>query len=237
MAEFLNTYGLWIMWAVFIVLMMRMHGGHGMRHGQQTDEVTGDPTATEQNGRHGDAAAPGHQPALAGQAGPTGAVARRGLPSPWAWLVWLALWVVVVNVIMRPAQQPEPAPVDLTQLAAEIRAGEVQRITVDGNTLLVKRADGGEQHAHKEPLVSVPELLRNLGVEQEALGKVAIEVKQPSPWDNWLPLVASLLPMALFIGFLLWMSRKGEHGLGQIMSFAKSRARPVAESTPPGHLR
>ena len=90
-------------------------------------------------------------------------------PSPWALLVWFAVWIGIMAFFYRPTGQAERPLVDLSQVATEVRAGDVQKITVQGDTLLVKRADGGEQHSHKEPLVSVTEALTNLGVEPEAL--------------------------------------------------------------------
>ena len=67
MAEFLQAYGAWIVFGLFFLLMMRMHGGgHGMDHGdtdrteskpdtagKRTDQVTaGKPSNGRSGGHH-----------------------------------------------------------------------------------------------------------------------------------------------------------------------------------------
>ena len=219
MWELIQTYGSWFLFVVFIMLMLRMHGG-GTDHGQHGEHAPANQTPPK------GAAARASGPKPTGGGAAELAIRR---PSPWALLVWFAVWIGIMAFFYRPTGQAEQPLVDLSQVATEVRAGEVQKITVQGDTLLVKRADGGEQHSHKEPSVSVTEALTNLGVEPEALATVAVEVKEPPA--NWGGLIVSVLPMALFIGFLWWMSRKGQQGMGQAMSFGKTRAKAV-ESAP-----
>ena len=220
--EFVQTYGSWFLFVLFIMLILRLHSG-GMGHGQH-----GQPTPPERTGTPEQAGPePRPAPAIGSSSAPgaTEAVAPRR-PNPWFLLFWFAAWFGLMALLYRPTQQAERPLVDLSQVASEVRAGEVRKITIQGDTLLVTRTDGGEQHSHKEPLVPVTEALTTLGVEPDALGTVAVEVKEPPA--NWGGLLVSVLPMALFIGFLWWMSRKGQqHGMGQVMSFAKSRAKAV----------
>lgn len=37
MQAFLSTYGVWILLGLFVVLMLRMHAGHGMGYGGSHD--------------------------------------------------------------------------------------------------------------------------------------------------------------------------------------------------------
>ncbi len=147
-------------------------------------------------------------------------------------LIVFVIWMGAMLLLYRPAQTPQEPAVDLSQVAAEVRAGQVQKITVEGDTLHVKRTDGTELLALKESLVSTPDVLARLGVDPEAMSKVAFEVKGPSASRTWISLLTSLLPMVLFMGFILYLSRKQQVGMGQVMSFAKSRARAVAERKP-----
>jgi hypothetical protein len=220
-ADFLQTYGSWFLFVLFIMLVLRMHGG-GMGHGQH-----GEPAPPERPGAR-ERARPEPRPAPAAGTPPASGVADAVTPrrqNPWFLLFWFAAWFGLMALLYRPTQQAERPLVDLSRVATEVRAGEVRKITVQGDTLQVTRTDGGEQHSHKEPLVPVTEALTTLGVEPEALATVAIEVKEPPA--NWGGLLVSVLPMALFVGFLWWMSRKGQQGMGQVMSFAKSRAKAV----------
>ena len=156
----------------------------------------------------------------------------RRVHNPWVSLAVFAFWMVAMLLLYRPAQtDPEPT-VDLSQVAAEVRAGQVQKITVEGDTLHVKLVDGNEQLSRKEPLVSVPDVLSRLGVDAEAMSKVSLEVKAPSASGAWLSVLTSLLPMALFLGFLWYMGRGQRQGMGQVTEFAKSKARAVVEIKP-----
>ncbi|MCL4370733.1 MAG: ATP-dependent zinc metalloprotease FtsH [Chloroflexi bacterium] len=134
----------------------------------------------------------------------------------------------------RPAQTAsQQATVELSQVASEVTAGQVQKITVQGDTLNVKKTDGSRQAARKESSVSAPQALRDLGVAPEALSKVAFEVNGPSGLDAWGGLIGSLLPIALLLGFLWYMGRSGQRqAMGQMFSFSKSRAKPVVEDKP-----
>ncbi|HEX2922978.1 MAG TPA: AAA family ATPase, partial [Chloroflexota bacterium] len=135
-------------------------------------------------------------------------------------------------LLYRPGQAgQQDTNVDLTQLISEIRAGQVQKISVDGDILRITLTDGGEQVARKEPLVSAPILLKEMGVAPEQLNKVSFEVSGPSALGNWVSLITSLFPMVLFIGFLWWMGRRSQAGMGQVTSFGKSRAKPVVDAT------
>lgn len=99
-------------------------------------------------------------------------------------LIVLAIWVAMFYLAERPAQTAsQQATVELSQVASEVTAGQVQKITVQGDTLNVKKTDGSRQAARKESSVSAPQALKDLGVAPEALSKVAFEVNGPSGLD------------------------------------------------------
>jgi cell division protease FtsH len=163
------------------------------------------------------------------QKGPPRSQRRSSLIS----LILFGVWLAAMVLLYRPGQSDQQdKSVDLTQLISEIRAGQVQKISVDGDNLHITRTDGVEQVARKEPFVAAPILLKEMGVEPDALSKVSFEVAGPSAWGNWVSLITSLFPMVLFIGFLWWMNRRSQGGMGQVTSFGKSRAKPVVDATP-----
>ncbi len=149
-------------------------------------------------------------------------------------LVFIALFTVFMIMLSVPSlARRQAATVDLSQVATEISAGKVNKVTVDGDTLLVQRSDGTEESARKEPQVSAPEALEDLGVAPQALARVTVNVKEPSLADDWAGIVGSLLPMVIFLLFLWYMSRKGQEGMmGQALSVGKSKAKAILESKP-----
>src|SRR5450756_338288 len=143
------------------------------------------------------------------------------------------IWILAMILLYRPGPTAQQnTTIALTQLVAELRAGQVQKISVDGEALHITRTDGAEQTSRKEPYVSAPILLKEMGVDPEALSKVSFEIAGPSALGNWVGLLSSLFPILIFIGFLWYMNRKSQGGMGQVTSFGKSRAKPVVDATP-----
>src|ERR1700694_2187909 len=93
-------------------------------------------------------------------------------------LIWLLIFVAVAlllfNFTFRPTTRQE---VSLNKLATYAKNGEVKKIVVQGDDITItKRAGGPDESSRKETRVSVVESLKNLGVTQEQLGAVEIEV-------------------------------------------------------------
>jgi len=99
----------------------------------------------------------------------------------------------------------------LTQVAAKIRANEVESIHVEGNTLSITLTDGDEIESHKGHESTVTEQLRDLGITTEQLANVEINVVQPPDWVTWLSAGGSiLLVLAMFgIGYFVLRQFQG----------------------------
>jgi len=114
----------------------------------------------------------------------------------------------------------------ITQVAAEAKEGHVKQITVSGDTLRIELNDREDSViSHKEHGVSVIETLRDLGVTEEQLAKIRIEVEPPSSWGNWLTLLGSILPAIFILVIFYLMMRQAQGANSQAFSFGKSRAR------------
>ena len=116
--------------------------------------------------------------------------------------------------------------VALSDLAKSVSAGEVTKISVDGDTLNITFKDGIEKTSKKEVESSLSETLTNYGVKQEALSAVQIEIKSESGFGYWM---MNILPIALPIVFIIlffWMISRQVKGAGmQAFSFGQSKAR------------
>ena len=149
-------------------------------------------------------------------------------------LIWLLILVAVAlllfNFTFRPTTRQE---VSLNKLASYVKNSEVKKIVVQGDDITItKRAGSPEESSRKESRVSVVESLKNLGVTQEELRGVEIEVQNPSDWGNVIAILGSFLPLVIVGGFLLFMMRQAQSSNNQAMMFGKSRARVFTGDKP-----
>ncbi len=92
----------------------------------------------------------------------------------------------------------------LPQIVAAIEAGEIQTLTVRGDELVATRADGTSLGARKEANISTVEALQIMGISDENLRNLPIEVEAPSVGAG--AIFGMLLTFApiLFIGYILF---------------------------------
>ena len=121
------------------------------------------------------------------------------------WAIYFVLAIVVAIFLYNQLAQrgPQPDPMSLQKLAAEIKKGNVEKISIDGNTLEIERKIGDPAVSYKEADASLVSTLDNLGVSQEQLSKVEIKVAAPSGLLNWLGILSWVLPLILISAFFL----------------------------------
>ncbi len=130
------------------------------------------------------------------------------------------------SVAMGGATQP-PQQVPVDQVAKLARQGDIETLTLSGDQVTAKLADGTTVISRKEPQVSILETLRNYGVPQDQLDQIGLQVQDPAaggnPAGTWLIVVASAFSFAFVIG-MVYLSSKGG-GAGRYGSFTRSNAR------------
>jgi len=153
-------------------------------------------------------------------------------------LIYIGLVIVLAVFLFGSLMRNgESLPVvDISQVAQQARKGEITRITVDGEDLLVEFTNGAKVKSRKEDNASVVETLRNLDVPESAFGngpnQIQIRVKPPSLWTNLGPILASVLPVLLLAGFFIFLMRQAQGAGNQAFSFGKSRARVFTGDKP-----
>ena len=155
----------------------------------------------------------------------------RSRGSPLIYLIILvAVAFLVYSFYSQRVQDVTRKP--LTELAAQVREGNVTEIRVEGDSLFAELADGEEIVSHKGTESTVIEQLRNLGVTAEELEAVEIEVVQPPDWMTLLSAGGSiLLVVAMLVGGYL-MLRQFQGANSQALAFGKSRARMYTGDQP-----
>ena len=146
-------------------------------------------------------------------------------------LILLAVAALIFSVFSSPTDSTE---LDITTVAEQIKAGEVNKISVNEENLtieynLTSRADA---QSRKETGVSVFKTFEELGVSQESLNNVEIEIVPPSGWSDWGTLAITILPLIIFGGLLFFMVRQAQGSNNQALSFGKSKARMFTGDQP-----
>ena len=101
--------------------------------------------------------------------------------SPFIYLIILAaVGFLVYSFYSQQVQDVQD--MKLSEVAAQVREGNVTSIRVEDDKLLVDLADGIEVVSHKGPESTLTEQLRNLGVTEQDLASVEIEVVKPPDW-------------------------------------------------------
>lgn len=135
---------------------------------------------------------------------------------------FIALIVLFGLIIYATYNQPSKLKeMPLSDVVAQANKGEVEHITITGNSLEVTKK--GEQKAtiqsQKEPGSSIYEQ----GLEQ---GKTTVEIKPESnSGSTWANIGISLLPVLIITAVLFFMLRSAQGQGNQAMSFGKSKAR------------
>jgi cell division protease FtsH len=152
---------------------------------------------------------------------------RRG------WVVWVALiGVVIALTLTYQLQQPTVSPMSLTDLRQAIDAGKVAEIAVSGDEsrATVIMSDGTRRIVLKEQ--SAEPFYSQLSLTTGDLAKVKYRVAKASGFGDLVPLLGTILPFVLMLGFLVFMVRQAQMGNNQALSFGRSRARLMTGDTP-----
>jgi len=145
-------------------------------------------------------------------------------------IILVAVVFLVYSFYSQRAQDVTRIP--LTEVAARVREGNVASIRVEGDSLFVQLGDGSELVSHKGSESTALEQLRDLGVTEEQLESVEIEVVQPPDWMTLLSAGGSiLLVVAMLVGGYM-MLRQFQGANNQALAFGKSRARMYTGDQP-----
>lgn len=114
----------------------------------------------------------------------------------------------------------------LSQVLTDIKKGDVEKVRINENRLLVRYKTGEEKFAIKEGTESFTTILKNAGIEPTSLD-FAVEDKLLS--KVWYDLLGLVLPIALMGLFLLFIFRQARGAQDNLFSFGKSGAKQFAK--------
>ncbi len=144
--------------------------------------------------------------------------------------LWVALGVSAVVAVallvfrVRPGSEPPPQAIGISDLAAQVKAGQIASIEVSDTRSLIE-ARTGQRFSVTTGAddTSLPKLLTSFGVTPEELGQVDYTVSETPP--SWIGDLLGLLPLLIFGGILLFMLRRSGASNNPALSFGKARTR------------
>jgi cell division protease FtsH len=146
-------------------------------------------------------------------------------------LILLAVAALIFSVFSNPRENNE---LEITTVAEQVQAGEVARLNIRDEDVMVeyRQSNRNDAKSRKESGVSMFNTFEDLGVVDEQLTSVDIEVVPSSVWSDWGALAITILPLLIFGGLLFFMVRQAQGSNNQALSFGKSKARVFSGDKP-----
>lgn len=141
-------------------------------------------------------------------------------------LVFVAI-LGILNTVSPSFKEPEK--VALSQLAQEIKEGKIESLQIKSDSIIdITLKDGTKQTTTKEAETSTVEVMSNLGVTEQQLGALLINVNNERGLGktviDWLPIV---IPFILVLVVLFFFMKQLQGANSKAMSFGQAGARMV----------
>lgn len=134
----------------------------------------------------------------------------------------------VYSYITETAKKPEEFSV--SQVAEQVKRGEVKEIVVKGASLEVYYNDETRAQglSKKERDAAITETLTNLGVSIDQISHVVVNIQDESGFKFWISNLAPFLFPLILLGFIIWFFTRSVKGAGmQALNFGSSKARII----------
>jgi len=120
----------------------------------------------------------------------------------------------------------KPETVGIPALVGQINNGEVDKISVEGDSLEITLKDGKKESVKKEIGESFSDIVKNYGVAPEKIAGISVEVKGESGSSFLIGSVLPfLLPLLLIGVFIYFMMRSVAGANSRAMMFGQSQAK------------
>jgi cell division protease FtsH len=148
-------------------------------------------------------------------------------PSIWMQLLTATVIFLLLSTLYSSVKQymsVEKESVPLSQIAADIEAGKISAVTIEGDVIKATYADKAEKTSRKETETSFTQTLANYNVSKERIDAVKIDIKDEGGARFWfLTLAPLLIPVLLLFGIIWYLSRQVRAGGMQALTFGNRR--------------
>jgi cell division protease FtsH len=139
------------------------------------------------------------------------------------WLLISLVMIFLFNYFNTAEHARSKASLTYTQFLDLVKADKVKSVTLQGDEITGEQKDGPPFKSYSPTDPDLVKLLQKKGVE------ITAKPKDDSPW--YTTLLVSWLPMLVLVGIWIFFMRQMQSGGGKAMSFGKSRARLMTESS------
>ncbi|MCK5434275.1 MAG: cell division protein FtsH, partial [Dehalococcoidales bacterium] len=139
-------------------------------------------------------------------------------------LIYLAILLAGIFLLSRLfTTSTEPNEIDISEVIVMSQDGEIEKIVVQGETLLITTINGTELKSFKGDtnIFEIP-----------GLNFEGVEIDIRPGGFNWGSLLIGFLPLLLFGGLLFFLFTRARGANSQAFSFGRSRARLFPASKP-----
>jgi len=116
--------------------------------------------------------------------------------------------------------------VEISQALSDIKAGKVEKVVVENESLIFTYKDGSIKLSNKEQNETFADLLEKSGIDPTKVSYTVIDQTLTKAIGNILSIV---LPLALMAAFFFFIIRAQSKGAQDIFSFGRSRAKLFAK--------
>ncbi len=140
--------------------------------------------------------------------------------------VFLLVAIVAFFAYVSPGS-PKPVEVPLSQVITMSQNNEIQKLTVESDTLLIVTTTGSEYKSFLGSLTIQD--LQALGFDSKGIAELDVKANSGI---NWGGLLVNALPILFFGGLLIFLFRQARGANNQALSFGRSRARLFPANRP-----
>lgn len=152
-----------------------------------------------------------------------------------SFIIYILLFIAIIAMVFFTVnQQSADEEIPINQLATDIRAGSIKRISEDDSRLEITYKDDTIKTSTKDPSTPLIAQLVELGVTPDDLSAqdILIEIKLPSPLLGIVSIASYILPFIILIGLFWFIFRQAQGSNNAAMSFGKSKARMFSGDHP-----
>ncbi|MDO8531405.1 MAG: ATP-dependent zinc metalloprotease FtsH [Dehalococcoidia bacterium] len=153
----------------------------------------------------------------------------KWLRNSFIYLLILVAIVAIFFTLFQPSYGAKDA--DLSTVIDMANKGQIDKLEIQGDILLVTTKTGERLSSRKESGASFVDTLQRGGVKLGADG-MRVSIKDQSQWGGILSFLLNFLPIIIFGALLLFMMRQAQGGNSQALNFGRSRARMFVGNKP-----
>ncbi|ACM21766.1 cell division ATP-dependent zinc protease FtsH [Geotalea daltonii FRC-32] len=143
------------------------------------------------------------------------------------WLVISLMMILLFNLINKP--KPSQEKLDYSDFIESVETGKIKNVdkrvasvTIQGNEIIGKFADGKEFRSYKPADAKLTDLL--------LAKKIPVNARPEEEKFSWFSIFISWFPIIFLVGVWIFFMRQMQGGGGKAMAFGKSRAKLLTEA-------